>query len=384
MFKNLKTGEFSVLAEGGYAVFSPPGHILYQRDVTRGGLWALPFSIETLKPAGEPFPIAENVGRPSVAIDRTLVAVDLRGSDQQQLVWLDRTGRKLGTIGQPQAVILYPSLSPDGGRVVVSGLEEGTNLDIWVHEVDHALKTRLTFDPGADSFPKWSPSGKEVVFSSNRAGNVDIFSRAADGSTEPVSLVSTPRPEFPSAWSPNMKYFLYVAVDPETAMDIWYLERKELEDGFESRPFLQTSFTETQSRLSPDGRFVAYLSDESGRGEVYVRPFPQGGGKWQVSANGGDHHRWSKDGRELFYVEGETLMAVVVSTTEGFSAGSAKPLFEHPGLAEGNSSTFDVSADGQRFVVVEDLESEEGEAAKPLSIHIVENWFEEFKDREQD
>ena len=381
--KNLETGESSVLTEGAYPVFSPTGHILYQRDVTRVGLWALPFSIETLKPAGEPFPIAENVGRPSVAMGRALVSVDTLGTFQQQLVWLDRTGRKLGTIGQPQRVIRNPALSPDGGRVVVSAFEEWTNQDIWVHEVDRALKTRLTFDPGNDDFPKWSPSGEEIVFSSNRTGSGDIFSRAADGSAEAVLLVSTPLPESPSAWSPDMKYFLYVAVSPETSADIWYLERKELEDGFDSRPFLQTAFRETNSRLSPDGRFVAYLSDESGRFEVYVRPFSQGDGKWQVSANGGASQRWSRDGRELFYVEGETLMSVAVSTTEGFSAGSVKPLFKHPGLGRGGSSTYDVSADGQRFVLVEDVESEEGEQAKPPSIHIVENWFEEFKDRQE-
>ena len=304
-FKNLETGEFSVLAQGGYPVFSPTGHVLYQRDATRGGLWALPFSIETLKPTGEPFPIVENVARASVAIDGTLVSVDALGSNQQQLVWLDRTGRKLGTIGQPQQGILYPALSPDGGRVVVSAFEEGTNWDIWVHEVDRALKTRLTFDPGDDQFPKWATSGEEVVFSSNRAGNIDIFSRVADGSAEPVSLVSTSRTEFPSAWSPDMKYFLYVVPGPETGLDIWYLERKELEDGFDSRPFLRTSYSERGSRLSPDGRFVAYLSDESGRSEVYVRPFPQGGGKWQISANGGRSHLWSRDGKELFYVEGK-------------------------------------------------------------------------------
>ena len=384
VFKNLETGEYSVLAEGDYPVFSPTGHILYQRNVTGGGLWALPFSIETLKPTGEPFPIVENVARPSVAIDGTLVSVDVPGSGLQQLVWLDRTGRKLGTVGRPQPAIRHPALSPDGGRVVVSAFEEGTNLDIWVHEVDRALKTRLTFDPGTDQYPKWSPSGEEIVFSSNRTGNVDIFSRAADGSAEPVSLVSTPVIELPSAWSPDMKYFVYVAVDPETGLDIRYLERKESGDGYDSRPFLQTAFTESNSRLSPDGRFVAYISDESGRTEVYVRSFPQGGGKWQVSANGGNFQRWSRDGRELFYVEGETLVSVAVSTTEGFSPGSAKPLFEHPGLDGLSSSSYDVSADGQRFVVVEDVESEEGEQAKPPSIHIVENWFEEFKDREQD
>ena len=219
--KNLETGEFSVLAEGGYPVFSLTGHILYQRDVKRGGLWALPFSIETLKPTGEPFPTAENVGRPSAAMDGTLVSLDVLGSNQQQLVWLDRAGRKVGTIGQPQQGILYPALSPDGGRVLVAAFEESTNLDVWVHEVDRALKTRLTFDPGVDSFPKWSPSGKEVVFSSNRAGNIDIFSRAADGSAEPVSLVSTSRTELPSGWSPDMKYSGYPLYSSDESSYPW-------------------------------------------------------------------------------------------------------------------------------------------------------------------
>ncbi len=129
----------------------------------------------------------------------------------------------------------------------------------------------------------------------------------------------------------------------------------------------------------PDGRFVTYLSNESGRLEVYVRPFPEGGGKWQVSANGGASPDWSNDGKELFYVERTTLMSVTVSTAAGFSAGEATPLFEHPGLFGGGSTTYDASADGQRFVLVEDVEGKE--AAAP-SIHVIENWYEEFRERE--
>ncbi len=379
-FVNLDTNESVVLGKGFQPVFSPTGHILYQTDYARGGLSALPFSIETLTPTGEPFPIAEGLARPSVAVDGTLVSVDsTQGS--QQLIWVDRNGRKLGAIGRPQANILYPWLSPDDRRVVVSATDGGSQ-DIWVHEVDRALTTRLTFDPGIESYPKWSPSGEEVVYSSSRSGNTDVFSRASDGSGQRVSLVSTALPEFPSGWSPDEKYFLYVVLAAETSMDIWYLERKKQGDGFDSRPSLQTDFREGGPRLSPDGRFVTYISDESGRFEVYVRPFPEGGGKWQVSANGGTGPRWSKDGKEVFYVEGATLMSVAVSTAAGFSAGEATPLFEHPGFYGVDSTTYDASADGQRFVLVEDVEGEDGEEAGTPSIHVIENWYEEFRERE--
>ena len=377
-FKNLETNESAVLVPGFQPVFSPTGHILYQTGYMRGGLWALPFSIETLTPTAEPFPIAEGLARPSVALDGTLVAVDSPQGYQRHLIWVDRASRKLGVIGRPQTDILYPWLSPDGRRVVVSATEGG-NQDIWIHEVDRALATRLTFDPGAESYPKWSPSGEEIAYSSTQLGLPNVFSRASDGSGEPVSLVSTGMPTFPSGWSRDEKYFLYVVLDPENGQDIWYLERKGSGDGFDSRPFLQTEFGESTSRLSPDGRLVTYVSNESGRFEVYVRPFPDGGGKWQVSTNGGASARWSKDGKELFYIEGATLMSVAVSTAAGFSAGAATPLFEHPGFYGTDSTTYDVAADGQRFVLVEDVESEEAGAP---SIHVIENWYEEFRERE--
>ena len=220
-FKNLETNESAVLVPGFQPVFSPTGHILYQTGYMRGGLWALPFSIETLTPTAEPFPIAEGLARPSVALDGTLVAVDSPQGYQRHLIWVDRASRKLGVIGRPQTDILYPWLSPDGRRVVVSATEGG-NQDIWIHEVDRALATRLTFDPGAESYPKWSPSGEEIAYSSTQLGLPNVFSRASDGSGEPVSLVSTGMPTFPSGWSRDEKYFLYVVLDPENGQDIWW------------------------------------------------------------------------------------------------------------------------------------------------------------------
>ena len=380
--KNLETGEREVLADGAFPRYSPSGHILYQTSAFSPGLWALPFSLETLKPTGEAFSIAEDGGDPSVAEDGTLVYVDLLGGGRQQLVWRDREGgKKLGVIGQPQDLIRFPALSPDGRQVAVRGLEDN-NEDVWVHQVGRSLKRRLTFNAATDGRPIWSPSGKEIAFRSDRGEGYDkIYIRPADGTGEPALLVDNPLDEIPNDWSPDGKYLLYSVNGEETAWDLWYLKRKEDGSGFEPVPFLQTSFSERAAKFSPDGRFVAYVSDESGRNEVYVRPFPGGDGKWQVSGNGGTQVRWSKDGKELFYVERDTLMAVAVATTPSFTSGAVTRLFQDADLLGVEAPRYDVSGDGRRFVLREPVA---GTEEKPPSIHIVQNWYEEFRDREQD
>ncbi len=376
--KNLETGEREVLADGAFPRYSPSGHILYQTAAFSPGLWALPFSLETLKPTGEAFPIAENAGDPSVAGDGTLAYVDFSGGGRQQLAWRDREGKKLEVIGQPQDRIVFPALSPDGRQVAVRGTEDN-NQDVWVHDVGRSLKRRLTFDAATDGLPIWSPSGKEIAFRSDRGEGYDtIYIRPADGTGEPALLVDNALDERPNDWSPDGKYLLYSANGEETGWDLWYLKRKEDGGGFESVPFLQTSFTEYTAKFSPDGRFVAYVSDESGRNEVYVRPFPGGDGKWQVSGNGGTQPRWSKDGKELFYVERDTLMAVAAATTPSFTSGAVTRLFQDANLLGPGNPRYDVSADGRRFVLPGPVA---GAEEKPPSIHVVENWYEEFKDR---
>ena len=249
--KNLETGAREVLAEGAFPRYSPSGHILYQTAAFSPGLWALPFSLETLKPTGEAFPIAENGGDPSVAEDGTLVYVDLWGGRQQQLVWRDREGKKLGVIGQPQDRILFPALSPDGGHVAASSVENN-NRDVWVHEVGRSLKRRLTFDAATDGLPIWSPSGKEIAFKSDRGeGYDDIYTRPADGTGEPRLLVGTPLIERPLDWPPDGKYLLYKVNDEETRVDLWYLKRKQDDGGFEPVPFLGSSGFLVDVRSTP-------------------------------------------------------------------------------------------------------------------------------------
>ena len=378
VLKNLETGESQVLAQDGvWASYSPSGHLVFTKigSGLQLSLWALPFSLETLRPSGEAFPIAENARHPSVSEDGTLVFLERPAGRLQQLVWRDRDGEKLGEIGQPQQIIASPVISPDGRRVAVRATESGNfNLDVWVHEVERPMKQRLTFGAAMDSRQQWSASGREITFESKG----DIFRRAADGTGEAELLVATEAEARPYGWSRDGNYLLYTATG-EGGSDLWYLKRKDDGEGFESAAFLETPFNEQAPHLSPDGRFIAYCSDASGEYQVYVRPFPSGDGQWQVSACGGCQPRWSADGKELFYVEQDTLMAVGVTTSPAFAAVSTTPLFSDPHLVARTPIpvSYDVSTDG-RFVLVDTVESEE---AKPPSIHVVENWFEEFRDR---
>ena len=383
MVQDLKTGRRELLGAGFAPVYSPSGHLVYE-VFGISTLWALPFSLDTLKATGRAFLIAQNSRFPTAATDGTLVYLDTFGAVYvQQLVWLNRRGDKIGEIGLPQVHIGYPTLSQDGRRVAVQA-REGSNFDIWVWDIARAVKTRLTTGPELDGVPLWGPTGEEVAFPSNRAGNIDIFLRQADGSGEAKVLVATPRNEYLTDWSRDGKYLLYLLDDPETGTDLWYLERNEDGSAWEPHPFLQTPFNKHAAKFSPDGRYIAYVSDESGQREVYVRPFPQGGRRSTVSSNGGTEPRWSRDGKELFYVAGGTLVAVSVSSGATFSVGSARRLFEHPSLRDAGLASYpnyDVSADGRQFVLPEPVDLGE-EAPKP-SIRVVQNWFEEFRDHQE-
>ena len=219
------------------------------------------------------------------------------------------------------------------------------------------------------------------MFTSPRNGNADIFTKAVDGSGEPKVLVGTPVHEDTPDWSLDGKYLIYNPQRPETLRDLAYRERQQDGSLGEEVMFVQTEFEDAAPKFSPDGRYVVYVSNESGRFETYVRSFPDATGKQQISILGGTQPRWSHDGKEIFYVERETLMSVHVETTPSFKLDAPQPLFDHPGLFADPyvSPRYDVANDGQRFVLKEELESTE-----PVSIHVVQNWFAEFKDRERD
>ena len=360
-----------------YPVYGSTGHILYVDGVGDSiGIWALPFSLATLTPAGKAFPIAQQGSSPKLARAGTLVYSDVP-SGVMQLVWYDRSGKTLSSLGQPR-LYTSPELSPDGRRLAVY-VRENAGFDIWIAELDRPIMSRLTFDSTVSGDPAWSPSGEEVLYSVFRDGTLNIFSKPSNGAGDAKLLLTTPAPMGAPDWSPDQKFLMYQSNSRDTKRDVLYRERRN--DGSLGDPmvFLKTPFDEGAPKFSPDGRFIAYVSDESGRYEVYVRSFQNGAGKWRVSTNGGGGPRWRRDGRELFYTEGNKLMAVGITTQPGFSPGTPAPLFEANNTLLSFNPQYDVTADGKRFILRERLVNE-----KPLAIHVVHNWFDEFRRRPQE
>ena len=368
---NLASGESQVLREGAYPSWSVTGHILYRTGTRQAGVWALPFSLRTMKPSGEAFPVVNSGLDFSASTDGTLLWADSSLGTGQRLAWRDREGKLLGNAGQPQFAMRNLALSPDGRRAAITAEDQG-NADVWIHDLERPVKTRFTFDPAVDAAPRWSPSGKEIAFFSTRGGGGDIFVQPSDGSGEAKPVVATPLQELPDSWSSDGSMLFFARTDPKTSLDLWYVKRKP-DGGFaEPVPFLRSPFREANGCVSPNSRFVLYDSDETGRIEVFVRAFPEGG-KWQVSSKGGHQARWSRDGKEIFYVENQdTLISVPVTTTGAFSAGAASSLFRNPGLVNPNGFyMYDVAPDGKRFLITEPVE---GEKTKPQAIHLIQNW----------
>jgi eukaryotic-like serine/threonine-protein kinase len=367
MVWDLKNGRHHTIGSGYNPFYSSTGHLLYRSGTD---LWGRTFSLKERRPLGEAFRVARNATDPSVASDGTLI---YRDAVVEQLVWLDRSGTRIGAIGQQASGFFYPALSPDGRRVAVETLENN-NMDVWVSDIFRGTRIRLTTHAATDLLPVWAPEGDQLAFSSYRAGNTDIFVRRADTSSEEKALASTSYNERVSDWSRDGQHILYSLVHPKTGWDLWYLKRNA--GKWEPYPLSQTSFNERAPKLSPDGRYVAYLSDESGRQEVYVRQFPMGGRVRPVSTRGASQIRWGRNGRELFYVEAGALLAVPVSTIREFAAGPATRLFSHAAIATPVlEPNYDVSADGQRFILTDGVGSEE------RMIRVVQNWFAEFRDR---
>jgi Tol biopolymer transport system component len=341
--------------------YSPSGHLVY--DDARNTIWALPFSLSRRQVAGEPFPIAENGVRPSVASDQTLVYTDV-SERSARFIWVNRRGEKTAEIGQPnEALGRYFSLSPDDRFVV-----EGSSGRPWVHEVDRPTKSVLPFPERASGPLIWSSSGSEILFSTAQG----LYIGAKDGSQPTKRIYDAEGYEFASDWSRDGKYVFYDL----HGQDVWYLERNAA-DGFEPHPFLTSEFAEKAARISPDNKWVAYVSDESGTVEVYLRRFPQGDSRAKVSRNGGRGVRWGQDGQRLYYTAGQTLFEVAVRFDPAPMIDAPQKVFEWPGIADvanvSSYSSFDVSADGKRFVVQEPLSQSQSR------LTIVQNWHAEFQ-----
>lgn len=360
------TGDF--LSVAGYA---PTGHLLYYLGSSpgQGDLWATRFSPETGTVTGDPFPVAQDVNTVSFSTDGTMV---YRSSTRplQQLAWVDRRGRTDSMIGRPQEAIRAPALSPDGSRVVVEGIEDGVR-ELWIHDTDREIKTRLTFTRQGAGMPVWTPDGSRIVFShgvrSMRLRQNILYGIPVDGGDAPQPVGSDSLSGSAPSWSRDGRFLVYM-----NQGNLWYLDFQGDQKPF---PLLQSRPYSGNPMLSPGNRYLAYTSNETGNPEVYVTRFPSGEGKWPISTNGGVAPKWSAQGDELFYVEEDRLMAVSVETTSRFRARQPETVFEvRPVQAPRLRFTgYDVSADGQRFVVVQNV----GESRPMLTI--VENWLREFE-----
>jgi Tol biopolymer transport system component len=228
--------------------------------------------------------------------------------------------------------------------------------DIWLLDLTRGTMTRLTFDAAAEAAPVWSGDGSRIFFSSNRdTGKFSLYQKISSGAGSDELLLRTENNAFVDDWfsGRNGELLLYETDVPKSRFDLWVLP---LTGDRKPYPFLQTEFNETHSQFSPDGRFIAYVSDESGRAEVYVQSFPASGGKWQISTNGGDQPQWRRDGKEIFYMAADkTLMAVPIESRDSFELGSPVALFKTSvpaGSLTGDRNHFVVAADGQRFLII--------------------------------
>jgi Tol biopolymer transport system component/predicted Ser/Thr protein kinase len=361
----------------GRVEYSPSGHVLY---VSQGTLLARPFSTRTLEFTGEPVPVAENVTTPAsgagyasfaVSTNGTLAYMPGRQAAESDLVWVDPQGKELGKVGHP-GTWRDPALSPDGARLAV-GLEDprARSEDIWVFDLKRDVPTRLTFDGASEIWPVWSPDGKWIAFASNRGGQYGVFRKLASGAGQEELLYADAHTDIgPTDWSPDGKWILCTSLPSGGTVGIVALpaegERKP-------EPLVVTAFANSRARFSPDGRWFAYQSNESGRDEVYVQPFPATGAKWQISTAGGRTPFWTDHGHRVVFLDLEgthALSAALRVAGALLEVSLPEPLFERRQAGGGVSRNRWVpSAAGDRFLVNAAQESTEAP-----SFHVVLDW----------
>jgi serine/threonine-protein kinase len=379
---SLETGKVDVLFDGGTNPrYSPTGHIVFSRA---GALLAVPFDLERLEQTGDPVTVVEGIlmepgGAAHFAVSDDGSLAYVPGGmlvPNRKLVWVNRQGEVAPLPAEPREYE-SPSLSPDGKHVAVT-IREGSNYDVWISEVARGTLTRLTSHPGEDVAPIWTPDGKQVTFASDVVGDPPaLWWRPADGSgpQEPLLENEKPRVGMPTSWSPDGQTLAFRSSSTKSH-DIWMLSREGEQEPW---TFLDTEFDETGAMFSPDGGWLAYMSNETGRDEVYLQPFSVTGprGKEQVSVDGGTEPVWAPDSRELFYRNGDKMMAVAIETEPDLSVGIPKLLFEERLLGTGPvhlPRNYDVSLDGQRFLMIQGEQE-----LVPTEIIVVLNWFDELK-----
>jgi serine/threonine-protein kinase len=374
---DLRTGAVRIVAEGSHATFIAPDAIVFARG---GSLWGSRFSAERLEVVGTAMPIEERIAHSDntvfhyAAAGGSMVYLPPQpASGRQRLVWRDRSGHETAVNIAPRPFIRV-SLSPDNQKLALT-LEEDGNQDVWVADPGRDTMSRLTFEPTIETMPTFSPDGRHVAFRSEREGP-GVFRRDAQGTGTAERLTITDGPiHSPYSWTPDGRSLLVavfhsfrhqaigIATPPDTRVRI----------------LLDGNFAQLDPQVSPDGRWLAYQSDETGRFEIYVRPFPDvDGGRWLISNAGGTSPRWSPDGRELFYFDGTALVGVPLGAGTSFSPGQPARLFAVAPFGGRLGPDFEVSSDGQRFLFLLPVPDEQ---PRTTALVFVQNWVPALQSR---
>ena len=387
---SMSSGERKTLQHGGfYARYVPTGHVVYMHE---GSLFAVPFDLKRLEATGQPAPVLEGVAalpgdgsaQISFSDDGSLMYVAGNGAFQTvSMYWMDRDG-KFTPMRELPGDYYSPAFSPDGKRVALQ-INDGKGFDIWVYELERDTLTRLTFGEGLRNInPIWTPDGQRIAYSSIEPhGESDLYWKRADGTGDALRLTATKTRKLPSSWSPDGKVLLFDQLNVGTSWNIFIMtmegnEKMGWKPG-EPKQFLKSPFTEQAAAFSPDGHWIAYESFESGNFEVYVRPFPGPGGKWQISTSGGGSPRWSRNGKDLFYRTQDNKIMVATYTASGDSFQADRSRLWSPGQFTERLGlvNFDLHPDGKRFVVLKSRPSSE---TLPVNkVNFIFHFFEELR-----
>jgi dipeptidyl aminopeptidase/acylaminoacyl peptidase len=352
------------------------GRILFIRDDT---LVAQSIDVATGEPKGGVIPIASGVSKTAnvdyapVTASRTGLLVYQTGGGlvHNQITWVDRAGKVLGTVGAP-GLVHNPALSRDEKWLAYTRPEH-KSVDVWLRDLVRGAEQRFLMTPNSvNGFPQWSPKGDRIAFESDRLGGIgNLYLKATSGGEDQLLLANSHN-KLPTQWSHDGRFIVYSEIDPKTKRDIWVLPMEGAKAGTPS-PFLRSEFNEFHGQLSPDSHWMAYTSDESGQRQVYVRPFPAGPGQWNISLTGGEAPRWRGDGQELFFVAADGKMTAVPVKSMGtkFEPGTPQPLFDANLIEPPNEPIldYDVTADGKRFLIVTTASG-----SLPATLNVVENW----------
>ena len=379
---SLETGKWRTLLMGGsYARYVPPAHVVYAHA---GSLMAVVFDLSRMEMRGAPVPVQEGVvttaltsGGAEYDVTPSGLLAYVPGNAKppaRTLAWVDRAGNAK-ILPVPPRVYSAPRLSPDGKQLAIQ-INDFGDLAVWIYEFARNTLTRLTFAPGISASPLWVPDGRKVIYSTRISSGYPSFrAKLADGSGKEEMLFSKELADpgsVPVSVSPDGKTLFFAAHSPAGTQDI---EALSLDGSDRIQPFLQASFNFYQARFSPDGHWVVYTTDESGRREVCVQPFPGLSGKWMISTGGGESARWASNGREIFYFAGDELMSVDVETHPAFKAGTPRALFSAAGyVGYGN---YDVAPDGQHFLMIK----QEDISTSPKELNVILNWSDELERR---